>query len=211
MQRIPFFWAAVCPTFEFLGSLTAKNSTRRYCTRCVCAPPVLRAHFRARFKPSKQHQRHRSCCRRNTMPRAVYNEPLAGTPPPSPRDNDDSVSIDSAGLAGDWDDDDEDYELEPDPSDDDEEPASTSTAAAPPVATATAANTAPPVAATAPARKRGQKTSNASQLANVAKRQSKKEPKVSPQEIQEGWTQHVKSVVDMPFCKASNGSRNSKC
>ncbi len=71
--------------------------------------------------------------RRNTMPRAVYNEPLAGTPPPSHRDDDDSVSIDSAGLAGDWDDDDEDYELEPDPSDDDEEPAST--AAAPPVAT----------------------------------------------------------------------------
>ena len=69
------------------------------------------------------------------MPRAVYNEPLAGTPPPSPRDDDDSVSIDSAGLAGDWDDDDEDYELEPDPSYDDEEPASTSTAAAPPVAT----------------------------------------------------------------------------
>ena len=124
------------------------------------------------------------------MPRAVpTNKPLAGTPPPSHRDDDDSVSIDSAGLAGDWDDDDEDYEPEPDPSDDDEEPAST--AAAPPVATATAANTAPPVAATAPARKRGQKTSNASQLANVAKRQSKKEPKVSPQEIREGWNEHV--------------------
>jgi hypothetical protein len=144
------------------------------------------------------------------MPRAVYNEPLAGTPPPSPSNDDDSVSIDSAGLAGDWDDD-EEYELEPDPSDDDEEPASTSTAAAPPVATATAANAAPPVAATAPARKRGQKTSNASQLANVAKRQSKKEPKVSPQEIREGWKEHVKSVINMPFCKAANGSRNSKC
>ena len=89
---------------------------------------------------------------------------------------DDSVSIDSASLTGDWDDDDEDYE--PDPSNDNEEPASTSTATAPPVATATAAPTAPPVAAAAPARKRGQKTSNASELANVAKRQSKKEPKV---------------------------------
>jgi hypothetical protein len=103
---------------------------------------------------------------------------------------------------------DKDYELKLDPSD---EESSQSVAPPPPdfnLFTAAAA-TFPELELST--RKRGQKASNVSQLANVAKRQSEKDPKVSPQEICEGWTQHVKSVVDMPFCKASNGSRNSKC
>jgi hypothetical protein len=54
------------------------------------------------------------------MPRPVPGDtPLAGTPPPSPKGDDDSVSIDSAGITSNWDNDvkDKDYELEPDPSD----------------------------------------------------------------------------------------------
>ena len=64
--------------------------------------------------------------------------------------------------------------------------------------------------AEATTRKRDQKASDVSHLVYVAKRQSVKNPKVSQEEICEGWSNHVKSVVDMPFCKNFNG-RTSKC